>query len=101
MKIKKGDNVLILKGKDRKKIGKVIKTFIDKNRIIVEGVNLMTKNFKPRKQGQKGERILIAKPINISNVKLVCPKCKAATRISYTIIKGEKFRTCKKCKKTI
>lgn len=100
MKIKKGDTVLVIKGKDRLKSGKVIRAIPKLNKIIIEGINLAVKHLRPRREGQKGQKILKAMPISVSNVKLICPKCKKPTRIGYKIIKDEKYRFCKKCKKT-
>ncbi len=101
LKIKKGDNILVLKGKDRGKTGKVARVFLSERKIIVEGINLITKHIKPKTQGQKGEKIHIAAPIDISNVKLICPSCLKATRVGFEKNKQKKLRICKKCKKTI
>lgn len=100
MKIKKNDQVIIVKGKDKNKIGKVLKTFPKLNQLIVEKVNTVIKHIKPRKEGQKGERILIAKPFPVAKVKLICPKCKKPTRVGYKIISNDKFRECKQCHKS-
>lgn len=101
MKIKKGDNVLILKGKDRGKTGKVSHVFLKERKIIVEGINLATKHVKPKRQGQKGEKIHIATPIPVSNIKLICPNCLRAARVGFSVSGAKKQRVCKKCKKTI
>ncbi len=97
MKIKKGDTVLIIKGKDRGRTGKVIKALPRENRIVVEGLNLVKKHIKPRRQGEKGKIVEIPRPISISNVKLICPNCNKPTRVGYKIEKKEKYRYCKKC----
>jgi large subunit ribosomal protein L24 len=70
MKIKKGDNVIVLAGRDKGKKGKVIKAFPKKNRVLVEGINKVKKHQKPRKGGEKGQVIEVAMPIQVSNVKL-------------------------------
>jgi large subunit ribosomal protein L24 len=101
MKIKKGDNVLIIKGKDRGKSGKVIKALPRENKVVIEGLNLVKKHIKPRKQGEKGKIIEIPRPIYVSNVKLICPNCNKATKIGYKIEGEEKFRICKKCQSKI
>lgn len=101
MKIKKGDTVLIIKGKDRNKSGKVMKVFPKKNKIIVEGLNLIKKHVKPRRQGEKGKIIEISSPIYISKVKLICPNCNRPTRLGYKIEGENKFRICKKCQAKI
>jgi large subunit ribosomal protein L24 len=97
MKIKKGDTVLIISGKYRGKTGKVLRVFPKGGKVLVEGVNIMKKHQKPRKTGEKGQVIEMPSPINISNVKLLCPKCGKPTRVGYKIIEGKKYRVCKKC----
>lgn len=109
MKIKTGDKVKILSGKDNGKIGKVLQVFIDKNRASVEGLNLLIKHMRPRRQGETGQRIEFPAPINISNLILVCPKCSKNTRVAYKIVEEDKegkktkkkFRICRKCNNVI
>lgn len=101
MKIRKGDTVLIIAGKDKNKKGKVVKSLPKNNRIVVEGLNIMKKHRKPRRSGEKGQIVEIARPINVSNVKLVCAKCGDPARVGYKIAQGQKFRTCKKCQSEI
>jgi large subunit ribosomal protein L24 len=101
MKVKKNDTVLIISGKYRGRKGKILKAFPKKDKVLIEGINLRKKHQKPKKTGDKGEIIEIPAPIHISNVKIICPKCKKATRIGYRIEGGEKYRICKKCDKTI
>lgn len=101
MKIRTGDNVKILSGKDRGKTGKVLKVFSKENKATVEGLNLVKRHTKPRRQGEKGQRVSIPAPINISNLMLVCPKCSKAARVGYKVNADNKFRVCKKCKSEI
>ncbi len=101
MKIKKGDTVLIICGKDRGRKGKVIKALPKKEQVIVEGINLVKKHQRPRRSGEKGQIIQKPAPIHVSNVKLICPKCKKATRVGYKKIDKKKYRICKKCKSEI
>lgn len=101
MKIKKGDTVLIISGKDRGKKGKVLKSFPKESRILVEGVNLIKKHQKPRKSGEKGQIITLPTPIHVSNVKLICSKCGKATRVGYKIEGEKEYRICKKCRQEI
>jgi len=70
MKIKKGDNVLIISGKDKGKTGKILKAFPKEMKILVEGVNLKKKHVRPKREGEKGQVVDIPAPLNISNVKL-------------------------------
>jgi len=97
MKIKKGDKVLIIRGKDRTKIGQVLKVLPKNNKLIIEGLNLMTRHVKPRKSGEKGQKLKVPSPIDVSNVKIICPKCKKPTRIGFRKEKNRKVRICKKC----
>jgi len=97
MKIKKGDNVKILSGKDRGKTGKVLRMSPDAGKALVEGLNLVKKHIRPRKQGEKGQRVSVPAAIDISNLMLVCSKCSKATRVGFKISEKEKFRICKKC----
>lgn len=100
MKIKKGDQVKVLLGKDRGKEGKVVFVLAKANKVFVEGANLYKRHVK--KQGKiEGGIIDIPKPFNISNVALVCPNCKKITRVGYTTVGNEKVRICRKCEKEI
>ncbi len=109
MKIKKGDKVKILTGKDRNKTGKVLQVFTDRNKASVEGLNLSVKHIRPRREGEKGQRIEFPSPMNISNLSLVCPKCGKSCRVGYQYkeekkgdkVKKSKIRYCKKCKANI
>jgi len=100
-KIKKGDTVLIIRGKDRGKTGKVMKVIPKEQRIIVEGLNLVKKHLKPRTAGEKGRIVEIPAPLHWSKVKLICPKCKKATKVGFKFQEEKKVRYCKKCKQTI
>lgn len=107
MKLKSGDKVKVIAGKDRGKKGKVLQIFSDRERASVEGINLAIKNMRPRKQNEKGQKIEFPAPMNISNLLLICPKCNRGTRIKYKILekiasqKGQKARICSKCKELI
>jgi len=94
MRLKKNDNVLIMKGKDKGKKGKILTVFPKQGKIIVENANMLKKHQRPKKEGEKGQVIQIAAPINASNVEIICTKCGKQTRIGY--LKG--VRICKKCK---
>lgn len=97
MKIKKNDQVLIISGDDKGKKGKVLKVFPKENKILVEGVNLAKKHIRPKKGGEKGQVVKVAKPISFSKTKLICPKCGKGTRIGYDISNDKKQRVCKQC----
>lgn len=97
MKIKKGDTVVIISGKYRAKKGKVLKVFPKESKVLVEGINLIKKHQKPKRTGDKGQIIEMPKPLQASNVKLICSKCGKATRVGYKIFEKSKLRFCKKC----
>ena len=98
MKIKTGDTVKIVRGKDSGKSGKVEKVMPLTAKVVVEGMNQYKRHLKSRMPGQKSEIITLTKPLAASNVQLVCPKCKKPTRVGYKMLKGDKSRICKKCK---
>ena len=95
-KLKKNDQVQVITGRESGKNGRVLKVDKDKGRIIIEGVNLVKKAMKPKKQGDKGGIIDIEAPLHISDVQILCKKC-GKTRIGYSVENGEKTRICKKC----
>ncbi len=97
MRIKKGDTVLIISGKDRGKQGKVLDVFPKEEKIVVEGAAVRKKHVRPKKSGEKGQVVEKPGPMDISNVKLVCPKCGKTAKIEKKIIEGKKYRVCKKC----
>jgi len=102
MKIKKNDSVKIISGKDAGKSGKVIKALPQKNKITVEGLNLRTKHMRPKKSGEKGQRISFPASLHISNVMLICPKCNRSVRVGHKIMENKKsVRFCKKCREII
>jgi large subunit ribosomal protein L24 len=97
LKIKKGDNVVVITGKDKGVQGEILVAMPSENKVIVKEVNVVSKHRKPRSQTDVGGIIKQEAPIDASNVMLVCPKCKAATRVGYQITDGKKVRVCKKC----
>jgi large subunit ribosomal protein L24 len=101
MRIKRGDTVRVLRGKDRGKTGKVLATFPAVRRVMVEGVNLIHKHVRPRQANEKGQRVSIAAPLRVANVQLVCPQCRKGTRVEMRIMGNQKQRVCKNCGATI
>ena len=97
MKIKVNDQVEIIAGKDKGKTGKVIKTLRKKDKVVVEGLNLVKKHQKPNNANESGGIFDIEAPIHVSNVALICPSCKEATRVNIKREDGKKIRVCKKC----
>ncbi len=99
--IKKGDTVKVISGNHKGKEGRLLKILTEKNRVIVEKVNLQKKHTKPSKKNQTGGIVEIEGSINISNIKLVCPRCNAATRVSIIEADGKRIRKCKECNEII
>ncbi len=97
-KIRKDDKVIVLAGKERGKIGTVLKVDPEKERVIIEKVNMVKKHAKASAQTAQGGIIEKEAPLNISDVMLVCNKCAEPTRIGKRILEdGSKIRVCKKC----
>ncbi len=98
MKIKKSDKVIVITGKDKGKTGVVVETNVEKNQVVVEGVNVRTVHRKPTQQNPEGGVFQVEKPINVSNVMLLEGKGKAAvaTKIGYRYEKNEKTGKTKK-----
>jgi len=97
MKIRKGDTIKIISGNDKGKTGKVLVVFPKDERIAVEGINLKKKHVRPRRQGQKGEVVLVPAPFAVSRAMIVCPKCTKAVRVAHRLNETAKVRVCKKC----
>lgn len=98
MKLKKGDTVKVILGKDSGKLGKIEKVFSKTGKILVEGVNQYKRHVKSNVPSKKSEIITINKPLPVTNVELLCPKCKKPTRVGIKVLKDSKVRVCKKCK---
>jgi large subunit ribosomal protein L24 len=102
MKIRKGDLVKIISGKSRGKTGKVISIDNKKNKVLVEKINVVKKhNRQTNDPNNPGGIKEIEKPVDISNVQLMCQECNKPTRIGFKVDKGKKSRYCKKCNKII
>ncbi|MBD3359711.1 MAG: 50S ribosomal protein L24 [Candidatus Buchananbacteria bacterium] len=107
MKIKSGDKVKVIAGKDKGKKGKVLQVFPEKKKVSVEGINLAIKHMRPRRQNEQGQKIEFPAPLNVSNLMLICPKCNKTTRVKYKVLdkvdkKSEKKkRMCNKCNELI
>ena len=96
--IKKGDTVAILSGRDKGKTGKVLQVSPKESKVIIEGLNMVTKHVKPRKQGDAGGIVKAESAIYACKVNAVCTKCNKATRLGHKInADGSKVRVCKHC----
>ncbi len=102
VKIKKGDNVLVLSGRDRHKSGTVLKVIPSNNRLVVEKINMVKKHLKPTKSSPKGGLVETEMPLVISNVMIICPHCAKPTRIGRVLAGDKKYvRICRKCKQML
>jgi len=97
IKIKKGDTVEMRSGKDRGKRGKILAVLGKKGRVVVEGLNLVRKHKRPKKAGQTGEMVQVARPVDIAKVMLVCSQCGRPTRVGFKVDGSNRVRVCKKC----
>ena len=95
--VRKGDNVIVLSGKDKGKKGKVLVAMPSENKVVVEGVNVATCHTKPRKQGEQGGIVKKETPIRACKVALYCEKCGKGVRVGYKVEDGKKTRICRKC----
>lgn len=97
LKIKKGDTVVILAGKEKGKTGEVLECFPKESKVTVKGLNMIVKHNKPRSAQDKGGIVRLEGKLDISNVMVICPNCNKATRVEMEIAGGKKVRKCKKC----
>ena len=95
--VRKGDEVMIISGKDKGKKGKVLECSAKEGKVIIEGRNIVSKHVKPKKQGQLGGIVKAEGAMYASKVMPVCPKCNKATRVGSDIKGDKKIRVCKKC----
>jgi large subunit ribosomal protein L24 len=101
MKVKKGDKVRVMAGKDRGKEGTVERVWLEGEKIAIAGVNVYKKHLRPQSEGKKGGIVDFSRPLPAAKVALVCPKCEQATRIGYKLAAKEKIRVCRKCENEI
>jgi large subunit ribosomal protein L24 len=101
VKIKKGDLIKVVLGKDKGREGKVEMVLPKRNAVIVAEVNMYKKHVKGQQDGVKAGIYDIPRPLNIAKIALICPNCKKVTRVGFKIEKSTKIRVCKKCGKQI
>ena len=97
LNIKTGDKVQVISGADKGKQGKIVTVSAKENKVIVEGVNMVTKHVKPRRQGEQGGLVKAEAPIYACKVIPVCPKCNKPTRVGHKVEGDKKVRVCKHC----
>lgn len=101
MKIRKNDTVLVIRGKDRGKKGKVKFVYPVEERVLVDGVNMIKRHSKARAKVRQAGIIELEAPVHISKVMLVCNKCTQPTRVGFRFLEGEKVRVCSSCHEVI
>ena len=102
MKIHRGDTVLVVAGKEKGRRGRVDRVLLSRNRIVVEGLNLVVRHVRPRPDMRQAGRIQKESPIHVSNVMLICNKCNEPTRIRASHLEdGKKVRICLQCQETM
>lgn len=97
LSIKKGDNVMVITGKDKGTAGEVLNVNPISGRIVVSGVNMVSKHVKPRSAQQAGGIIKREGTIDVSNVMVICPTCHEVVRVNHAVVDGKKVRVCNKC----
>ncbi|ABB14726.1 50S ribosomal protein L24 [Carboxydothermus hydrogenoformans] len=98
LKVKKGDMVLVIAGKDKDKKGKIVQVLPKENRVVVEGVNIVKRHTRPNPKLPQGGIVEKEAPIHVSNVMVICPSCGKPTRVGKKFLAdGKKIRVCKKC----
>jgi large subunit ribosomal protein L24 len=95
--VKKDDTVIVISGKDKGKQGKVVEVSLKEGKVIVEGVNIVSKHVKPRRQGETGGIVKVEGAMYASKVQLYCSKCGKGVRVKINEVDGKKTRVCAKC----
>ncbi|MFA5136270.1 MAG: 50S ribosomal protein L24 [Patescibacteria group bacterium] len=101
MKIRKGDKIRVLVGKDKGREGVVEKVYKKQDVVMIPGINLYKKHIRKNEKMPQGGVVEIPRPMAISKVILICPKCKQISKVGFQIDKNKKTRICKKCKSVI
>lgn len=98
MKLKKGDKIRIISGKDKGREGIIEKVYALQQKVLVLGVNLYKKHMKKNEKMPQGGVVEVPRPLFVANIMLICQKCGKTTRVGYKVTKGKKYRVCKQCK---
>lgn len=101
MKLKKGDKVKIIAGKDKGKEGIIEKVYRKANKVLILGVNLFTRHLKKNPETNQGGIVKVPRPLDVSKIMLICPKCGKTVRVGFKVEKNKKYRYCKKCQSKI
>jgi large subunit ribosomal protein L24 len=101
MKIKKGDKVKIMAGKDKDREGVVDRVYTKSNKALIPKINIYKKHIKKNEKMPQGGVVEVPRPIDVSKIMLICPKCGKTTRVNIAVEKNKKYRVCKRCKSKI
>ncbi len=101
MKIRKGDKVKVITGKDKGREGVVERAYNKMQKLVIPQINMFKKHVKKSEQMPQGGIVEVPRALNISKVMLICPKCGKATRVGYEVKNGKKTRICNKCKSAL
>ncbi len=101
MKLRKGDNAVMLSGKDRGKTAKIVALLPEVDKVVLEGLNNIKRHTRARQQGQTGQIVTKERAVAASSVAVVCKSCGKPTRIGYRVEGDTKIRICKKCKNAL
>ncbi|OGK25100.1 50S ribosomal protein L24 [Candidatus Roizmanbacteria bacterium RIFCSPLOWO2_01_FULL_37_13] len=101
MKIKKGDKVKVIAGKDKGREAVVERVYPKGKKLLIQGINIYKKHIKKNEKMPQGGVVEVPRPLDSAKVMLICPKCGKTTRLGYEIAKDRKYRVCKKCKTRI
>ncbi|MBW1636366.1 MAG: 50S ribosomal protein L24 [Deltaproteobacteria bacterium] len=100
--LKKNDQVEVIAGKDKGRVGKILRVLTDKDKVVVERINMIKRHTKPTEMNQQGQIVDKEAPIHVSNIQLICPECTKTGRIGKRILEdGTKIRFCKSCGEAI
>jgi len=101
MKLKKKDKVKIISGKEKGKTGEIERVYLKQNKVLITGINLYKKHVQKNEQMPKGGVVELPRPLAVSKVIFICPKCNKNSKLGYKIEKDKKFRICRKCKSKV
>lgn len=102
MKVAKNDTVLVISGNDKGKMGRVLRVFPARQRLLIEGVNFIKRHSRPSQTNPKGGIVEKESPIHISNIMVICPKCNVPTKVGMkTLEDGRRARLCKQCRELL
>ncbi len=101
MKIRKGDKIKVMAGKDKGRDGVIDRVYPKSNRVLIQKINIYKKHIKKSEKMPQGGVVEVPRPLNVSKIMLVCPKCGKVTRVGYKVEKDKKYRVCKKCESKI